>query len=122
MASTEPSRGEIWLVSLGAGRRGEPAKNRPAVVISVDDLLAGMPDELIVIVPLSSSPAHSPLRPEVTTEEGVDERSVAVCRGVRSVSRGRFLRRIGSARPSTIQAVERSLALILGLESSGARE
>lgn len=81
-----------------------------------------MPDELIVIVPLSSSRAHSPLRPEVTTEEGVDERSVAVCRGVRSVSRGRFLRRIGSARPSTIQAVERSLALILGLESSGARE
>ncbi|WP_041730646.1 type II toxin-antitoxin system PemK/MazF family toxin [Conexibacter woesei] len=30
----EPRRGEIWLVSLGAARRGEPEKNRPAIVVS----------------------------------------------------------------------------------------
>lgn len=28
-----PDRGEIWLVSLGAARKREPGKNRPAIVI-----------------------------------------------------------------------------------------
>lgn len=32
MASTEPRRGEIWLASLGAARKGEPGKNRPRPV------------------------------------------------------------------------------------------
>jgi hypothetical protein len=36
MASTEPHRGEAWLVSFGAARRGEPGEHRPAVVVSAD--------------------------------------------------------------------------------------
>lgn len=71
MASTEqPRRGEIWLVSLGAGRRGEPAKTRPAIVISVDELLTGSDEELVVVVPLSSSRAPSKLRSAVSAAEG----------------------------------------------------
>ncbi|TXB91664.1 type II toxin-antitoxin system PemK/MazF family toxin, partial [Mycobacterium tuberculosis] len=35
----EPRRGDLWLVSLGAARAGEPGKHRPAVVVSVDELL-----------------------------------------------------------------------------------
>lgn len=114
--STEPRRGDIWLVSLGAGRRGEPGKNRPAVVVSVNQLLAGAEDELIVVVPLSSSRSPSALRPEVSPDEGIDQPSVAVCRGVRAVARRRLLRRVGSATPDTVGNVERALALILGLE------
>jgi mRNA interferase MazF len=38
MVSTEPQRGEIWLTSLGAARKGEPGKNRPAIVVSVDEM------------------------------------------------------------------------------------
>lgn len=53
MESTEPRRGEIWLVSLGAARAGEPGKNRPAIVISVDEILAGIakatPETLIEV-------------------------------------------------------------------------
>jgi mRNA interferase MazF len=65
MASTEPRRGEVWLVSFGAGRDGEPAKNRPAVVVSVDEQnVDATAADLIVVVPLSSSRAPSPLRPE----------------------------------------------------------
>lgn len=55
MESSEPLRGDIWLASLGAGRRGEPGKNRPAVVISADWIFSVENDELIVIVPLSRS-------------------------------------------------------------------
>lgn len=117
MASSEPRRGEIWLTSLGAARKGEPGKNRPAVVVSVDEISAGLEDELIVIVPLSSSRAASSLRPEVSPGEGVERPSVAVCRGVRAVARKRLLRPVGKLKPSTLREVERALGMILGIES-----
>ncbi|HYM53840.1 MAG TPA: type II toxin-antitoxin system PemK/MazF family toxin [Solirubrobacteraceae bacterium] len=115
MASTEPRRGEVWLVSLGAGRPGEPVKNRPAVVVSVDELSTGGADELVVVVPLSSSRSPSALRPEVSGVEGVDRPSRAICRGIRAVARGRLLRRLGVLAPATIAEIERALALILDL-------
>ncbi|HWW66367.1 MAG TPA: type II toxin-antitoxin system PemK/MazF family toxin [Solirubrobacterales bacterium] len=117
MASTEqPRRGEIWLVSLGAARRGEPGKNRPAIVVSVDDLLTGGEDELIVVVPLSSSRTPSKLRPPVSPAEGAEAPSAAICRAVRAVSRRRLLRRVGAASPETVTEVECAIATVLGLD------
>jgi mRNA interferase MazF len=115
MASADPRRGEIWLVSLGAVRNGEPDKNRPAIVVSADELVTGDQDELIVVVPLSTSRAPSPLRPDVSPDEGIDAASVAICRGVRAVARKRLLRPIGKAEPETLGAVEDALTLVLGL-------
>jgi len=116
MASTEPRRGEIWLTSLGAVRRGEPGKNRPAIIVSVDEISTGLEDELIVVVPLSSSRAASPLRPVVSSDEGVERASVAVCRGVRAVARKRLLRPVGEIEPDTLRAIEQALGMILGIE------
>ncbi|WP_082956218.1 type II toxin-antitoxin system PemK/MazF family toxin [Mycobacterium sp. E787] len=111
----ELRRGELWLVALGAARHGEPGKHRPAVVVSVDDILVGIDDELVVVVPVSSSLADSPLRPRISPAEGVDAESVAVCRGVRAVARTRLLERLGTLEPETMQQIERGLALILGI-------
>ena len=118
MASTDPRRGEVWLVSLRAARRGEPGKNRSVIVVSVDELKAGVPDELLVVVPVSASRAPSPLRPSVTPDEGVDNPSAAICRGVRAVARSRFLHRLGSVGPETMAQVEAALGLILGFSPS----
>lgn len=63
MASTEPRRGEICLISLGAARKSEPGKNRLAIIVSVDEVATGLEDELIVVVPVSNSRARSLLRP-----------------------------------------------------------
>jgi mRNA interferase MazF len=117
MASTsiELRRGEVWLVSFGAGRPGEPGKNRPAVVVSVDRIIAGPSVEPIVVVPLSSSSAPSALRPEVRDVEGVDRPSHAIPRAVRGVARSRLLRRLGTLPPAKLAEIERALALILGL-------
>ncbi|GAA2531792.1 type II toxin-antitoxin system PemK/MazF family toxin [Mycolicibacterium diernhoferi] len=113
--SPEPRRGDLWLVALGAARNGEPGKHRPAVVISVDDLLTGVEDELIVVIPVSSSRAGTPLRPPISPDEGVDTASVAVCRSIRSVARTRLLKRLGTLTPETMRQIERSLSLILGI-------
>jgi mRNA interferase MazF len=120
MASTDPRRGEIWLVSLGAARQGEPGKNRPAIVVSVDEISVGSENELIVVVPLSSSRAPSPLRPEVSPDEGIERTSVAVCRGVRAVARKRLLKPVGKAKPETLAEVEQALAMVLGIDSDRA--
>lgn len=113
----EPRRGDFWLVSLGAARRGEPGKNRPAIVVSVDDLLTGADHELIVIVPLSSSVPGSTLRPPVGPDTGVDADSAAIPRAIRAVSRRRLLRRLGEAKPETMAAVDAALMTILGIDS-----
>jgi mRNA interferase MazF len=117
MASTEPRRGELWLVSLGAGRQDEPGKNRPAILVSVEEIQTDVPDELLVVVPVSSSRTPSPLRPTISPGEGVDSQSVAVCRGVRAVARSRFLRRLGVAKPETMVGVETALGMILGIST-----
>lgn len=119
MASTEPRRGEVWLVSLGAAKPGEPGKHRPAVVVSADRLNDGTVGDLVVVVPLSSSSAPSALRPEVEDVEGVDRPSRAIPRAVRGVARGRLLRRVGAVKPGTLAEIERALALILDLEMGG---
>jgi mRNA interferase MazF len=112
----EPQRGELWLVALGAARAGEPGKHRPAVVVSIEEILAGIDDELVVVVPVSSSLTHSPLRPHISPAEGVDVESVAVCRGIRAVARSRLLQRLGTLAPDTMHQIECGLALILGIQ------
>jgi mRNA interferase MazF len=108
----------VWLVDFGAGRTGEPGKHRPAVIVSADEILAGVEDELIVVVPVSSLRARTPLRPVIAPDEGVDADSVAVCRGLRAVSQARLLQRLGAVNPETLRDIDNALVLILALGPS----
>ena len=117
-ALPEPKRGDLWLVGFGAGRSGEPGKHRPAVILSADELVGGVRDELIVVVPVSSSRSGTPLRRAITPAEGVDTDSVAICRGIRAVARTRLIERLGTAEPATMRDIERAVALILGINAT----
>ena len=114
----EPHRGDLWLVGFGAGRSGEPGKHRPAVILSADELLGGTDDELIVVVPVSSSRSGTPLRPAISPAEGVDVDSVAICRGMRAVARARLVERLGTIDPATMRDIERAVTLILGINAA----
>lgn len=117
MASSEaPHRGDIWLVALGAGRPGEPAKTRPAVVVSVDGLNTGGPTDLIVVVPVTSSLAPSALRIEIDASAGLDRPSRAVCRAIRAVGASRLMRRVGAISDADMDRLQAALSLILGLD------
>ncbi|MFL5899542.1 MAG: type II toxin-antitoxin system PemK/MazF family toxin [Solirubrobacterales bacterium] len=113
MESTSPRRGEIWLTAFGAGRRGEPVKHRPAVVLSADEILVGGRDELIVVVPFSSSVTPSVLRPPIDPSTGIDRSSAAICRGIRGVARSRLLEHLGAIDAEKMAEIERALALVL---------
>jgi mRNA interferase MazF len=119
-SASEPRRGEVWLTAFGAARPGEPGKNRPAIVVSIDRIIAGQPDEPIVVVPLSSSMPASELRPCVQEIGGDGRPSRAVCGALRGVALSRLLRKLGEVTPQTLAEVERALALILGLDGVGA--
>jgi mRNA interferase MazF len=114
--STSPRRGEIWLASLGAGRRGEPGKNRPAIVISADWIFDVKDEELIVIVPLSASTAPAALRLPLGPEAGIDHPSAVISTAVRGVSRTRLLHRLGEVKPEKMWEIERALELVLALD------
>lgn len=114
--AADPQRGEVWLVSHGSAPRDEQGKNWPVIVISVDEISAGLDNELIVVVPLSSKRAPSLLRPKVSLKAGIDRDSVALCRGVRSVERRRLSRSIGEIDDDTLREVEHALSMILGID------
>jgi mRNA interferase MazF len=81
-------------------------------------MLTGVEDELIVVVPVSSSRARTPLRPVISPDQGVDADSVAVCRGLRAVSRARLVQRLGAVNPETLRNVEDALVVVLALGPS----
>ncbi|HET7385392.1 MAG TPA: type II toxin-antitoxin system PemK/MazF family toxin [Nocardioidaceae bacterium] len=119
MVSETPRRGEVWLVALGAARAGEAGKTRPALIVSVDALNTGAPEELVVVVPLSSSLAPSALRIDIEPIAGLDRDSRAICRAVRSVAASRLRRRLDRIGEADMARVEEALSLILGLEGGG---
>ena len=115
--STEPSRGQVWLVRFGASEAGEPGKNRPAIIVSIDSLRTGSERDLFTVVPISATEPGSAIRPAVAPSyAGVDRPSVALPGAIRAVSRARLLRRIGSVPVDTMQAVEQALSVVLGLD------
>ena len=117
MAETDrraPSRGEVWLVAMGAARKGELGKNRPAVVVSQDGLQSGSQYDHITVIPLSASRPPKLLQPSVEPEAGLKRASVAICDFPRACVSSRFLQRLGSVSDETLSAIVQARAVIEG--------
>ncbi len=112
---SEPSRGEVWMVSLDPPRGHEQAGRRPALVVSVDLFNHG-PAGLAVVLPITSKPKGIPLHVELAAPEaGLKQRSFVKCEEVRSIAKERLLRRCGAVHPSTMAAVENRLRILFDL-------
>ncbi|MBW3625894.1 MAG: type II toxin-antitoxin system PemK/MazF family toxin [Armatimonadetes bacterium] len=110
-----PSRGEVWMVDLNPTRGHEQAGRRPALVISVDLFNQG-PADLVVALPITSQAKGIPFHVKVTPPEGgFDRESYVKCEDIRSLSRERLLRRMGTVTPQTMEAVEERLRILLSL-------
>jgi mRNA interferase MazF len=111
----EPSRGDVWLVDLNPTRGHEQAGRRPGLVVSVDLFNHG-PAGLVVLLPITTKEKGIPLHVEIKPPDGgLKSRSFVKCEDVRSVSKERLVRRLGSVRSDTLGAIEDRLRILLAL-------
>lgn len=111
----DPSRGEIWTVTLDPARGHEQAGTRPALVISVDAFNEG-PADLVVVLPITSQAKNIPFHVEIKPPEGgLSLVSFIKCEDIRPVSKERLKQRRGTVSPATLEAVEDRIRILLSL-------
>ena len=108
----EPSRGEVWLLSLDPARGREQGGTRPGLVISTDSFNHG-PADLVFLLPITSKckgiPFHVAVEPP---EGGLTATSFVKCEDVRAVSKLRLQRRLGRVSPHTLAQILDRLAIL----------
>jgi mRNA interferase MazF len=106
---------EVWLVDFAPKVGQEIDKVRPAVIVNHDSM--GVL-QLKVVVPVTE-PLHSirdwhvPLKP--SKENGISKASVADCFQIKSISKERFLRRLGSLSSKEMDQIKLALIKVLDL-------
>ena len=115
-----PARGDVVRVRLDPGEGREIRKTRPAVVLSNN--AACRFDAVIQVVPLTALPDR-PLRPYEalidSDASGLAKPSRAVANQIRTVAKHRLGKRLGRLSPTELTAVDRAVAIQLGLPIKG---
>jgi len=115
---TAVSRGDVVQVRLDPGEGREIRKTRPAVVVS--NRIACRHDSVVQVVPITNL-QERPLRPyEARIESassGLGKPSRAVANQIRTVARHRLSKRLGALSLPELDAVERAIAIQLGLRN-----
>jgi mRNA interferase MazF len=94
-------RGEVWLADVD--------KTRPVIVLTRDPL--GRLLHSVIVAPVTSTVRGLSTEVPLGRDDGIRHRSVANLDNVQLLSRDRFRRRIGRARPATMSAVCAALSV-----------
>ena len=108
-------RSEIWLINLDPTIGAEIQKTRPAIIVN-DDTLGLLP--LRVIVPITDwkdrySVAAWMVKIEPDRKNNLSKISSADCFQIRSVSKDRFIKKIGMIETIVMEDIEIALANVL---------
>ena len=110
-----PAYGEVWFADLDSIIGHEQAGERPVLILSINSFNQS-PAGLVVILPITTRlrgiPWHVSILPP---EGGLTRPSVILCEALRSVSQQRLQRRLGTAAPATLQAVQDRLRILMNL-------
>ncbi|WP_376866324.1 type II toxin-antitoxin system PemK/MazF family toxin [Brevundimonas staleyi] len=98
-----PARGEVWLIRLDPAEGGEIRKTRPCVVVSPDRLSH---HDVYIVAPLSSGDAKARFRVETVF---MNHAGRVLPDQIRTVARGRMVRRLGVLDPVDF---DRTLAVL----------
>lgn len=103
------------MLDLDPTRGHEQSGTRPALVMSADLFNAG-PAGLIIVLPITSRQrgirSHIAITPP---EGGLNMPSFIKCEDVRSISKERLIRRLGSVSSETMESVEATMRILLDL-------
>ena len=115
MRTSAIRRGDVWWIDLDPTRGHEQAGRRPALVLSVDQLNRSAAG-LMMVVPITRTARGVRSHVEIAPPDaGLRETSFAMCEALRSVSRERLSRRLGTVSPHVLAQVEDRLRILLGL-------
>lgn len=117
MATTRPSRGEIWQVNMDPTIGREIKKTRPAIVVSVNTMGSL---ELRIIVPLTGYQEKHAKFPWCVpimknSRNGLSKDSTADAFQIKCVSVERFESRIGMLSAATVDEITSAVALCIDL-------
>jgi mRNA interferase MazF len=113
--NTPPSRGEIWVVDLGAVRAGDARVSHRALVISVNELNHGAAG-IATVLPMSDVDQRIATHVRVPAGEAMLAKEAFVkCEEARSVSIDRLTKRVGAVKDGTMAAVMRNVGVLLGV-------
>lgn len=107
--------GEVWLVDFAPKVGQEIDKIRPAIIVNHDSMGAL---QLKVVVPVTDANKairewHAPIHP--SKGNGLTKESVADCFQVKSISKERFVRRLGVLSDEEMTEVKLGLMKVLDL-------
>lgn len=109
-----PRRGEVWLVSLDPTVGHEIQKTRPAIVVTDD--LYNEHNWVVLVMPLTSRDRAEYDQVLIDPPEGgLTNRSVTLPDQLRAVDRQRLVKPLGVLSAWTMEQVDRSLHIVLGL-------
>ena len=106
---------EVWLVDFSPKVGQEIEKRRPAIVVNHDSMGAL---QLKIVVPVTDASHsirdwHIPLNP--TKGNGLSKKSVADCFQIKSISKERFVKRIGMLSANDMDKIKLGLIKVLDL-------
>jgi len=111
-----PKRGEIYLVNFDPTIGSEIKKTRPALVLQND--IANRHSPITIVAAITSKYDATLYPTEVLVkppEGGLTTNAVVLLNQVRSIDKGRLIKRFGVLKPATMQHVDRALQISLGL-------
>lgn len=109
-------RGEVWWVSFDPSVGGEIRKKRPAVIVSNDTANSHL--NRVQVVPLTTHTGRTyPSEAQVTVNRRPNK---AMADQLTTVSKLRFINRVGRLSPADMAAVETAIHVQLGLRADRA--
>ncbi len=103
-------RGSIWLCDFGHPRGHEPGFQRPAVLVSAEEIARRA---LPVVLPVTRTRRGYPTHVEM--EKALPITSYVQCELIRAVSADRLLREVGEVDPVDMLRIAKILSRMLNL-------
>lgn len=108
------SVGDLWLVDFGDPYPGEPAFQRPALIVGPPaSFSSSFP--LVLVVPLTSTIRDLNVHVEIepSRENGLSATSAAQCELLRSINRARLIHRMGVLEIVSLRRVDDIVRVLL---------